>query len=169
MLSRIAKYSAGWRAKLPYVFGAVFVIHASWVATHVMLVADDRVDPWKLGGYGMYTTPSLQTHVEISYKAYGRDWRLAGPHAAFASDNADWRFLCRPPTERSIRSLLEREPVLEGRPVAYQLTRRFLDRAPIGPDWRPIAAGSLTYNENGEAVLAHEACGETHVMTITPP
>lgn len=33
-------------------------LHVVWVANHLRLVAKDAIDPWKLGGYGMYTGPA---------------------------------------------------------------------------------------------------------------
>src|SRR5262245_1176834 len=37
---------------------AILVLHVGWIANHMRLVANDRINPWRLGGYAMYTVAS---------------------------------------------------------------------------------------------------------------
>ena len=47
--------SAGWSLR-KLVIVALVVLHSVWIVVHLNLVSRDLINPWKLGGYGMYTT-----------------------------------------------------------------------------------------------------------------
>ena len=53
MLSRID-------ARKAVIFG-LLALHTVWIANHLRLVYQDRINPWRLGGYGMYTRPNSPT------------------------------------------------------------------------------------------------------------
>ena len=46
--------SAGWSLR-KLVIVALVVLHSVWIVVHLNLVSRDLINPWKLGGYGMYT------------------------------------------------------------------------------------------------------------------
>lgn len=43
----------------------IFGIHLTWVCVHMVMVYYEMVNPWKLGGYAMYTVPApcFSSHV----------------------------------------------------------------------------------------------------------
>ena len=45
----------GWSIRKGILVGLV-VLHSVWIVVHLNLVSRDLINPWKLGGYGMYTT-----------------------------------------------------------------------------------------------------------------
>lgn len=46
---------AGWSLRKATIVGLV-VLHSAWIVFHMILVSRELINPWKLGGYGMYTT-----------------------------------------------------------------------------------------------------------------
>lgn len=59
---------------LKFVIIAVLIFHTLWIANHLRWVATDQIDPWKLGGYGMYTVPSPKVSLNLI------DIRFSGGH-----------------------------------------------------------------------------------------
>ena len=47
--------------------GLLLLAHVGWICVHLGLVAKEQINPWKLGGYGMYTVPhyTALTHVFV--------------------------------------------------------------------------------------------------------
>ena len=56
---------AGFAFKL--LVGLLLLAHVGWICVHLNLVAREQINPWKLGGYGMYTMPHYKalTHVFV--------------------------------------------------------------------------------------------------------
>ena len=52
---------------LKLLVGLLLLAHAGWICVHLNLVAREQINPWKLGGYGMYTVPHYKalTHVFV--------------------------------------------------------------------------------------------------------
>lgn len=127
----------GFACKL--LIGVLLSLHVVWICVHLVLVAGERINPWKLGGYGMYTLPSPQalTHV-YTFNEAAEEWiEIPRKARAFESFEFDRRnhlhvFRCRPPSESSIVAFLDQNPHLRYRPLTLALSEQLFDREPIG-------------------------------------
>jgi hypothetical protein len=59
---------------LKFAIITVLIIHALWIVNHLRWVASDQINPWKLGGYGMYTAPDPNVTLTLF------DIRFPGAH-----------------------------------------------------------------------------------------
>jgi hypothetical protein len=58
---------AAWKRRIVY---ASLALIAAWPLVHVALVRRFELSPWKLAGWGMYTTPRFDL---LGMEIYGRD------------------------------------------------------------------------------------------------
>lgn len=66
---------------------ALLTIHTVWIGVHLVLVSQDRINPWKLGGYGMYTRPQAVPFYEIEVLANPGD-----DEGEWVDEFDDWGF-----------------------------------------------------------------------------
>jgi hypothetical protein len=60
---------SGWSAQKVVLLGLIS-LHATWIVFHLTLVSLELVNPWKLGGYGMYTTVHPKPGLHLSDSRY---------------------------------------------------------------------------------------------------
>lgn len=156
----------------------LLVVHAGWICVHLRLVSLDQINPWKLGGYGMYTVPNYMalTHVYLFDEATGQWAELPRSLNRFNSvlfDQANHLhvFRCRPPSAESLAAFMDENPQLRYRPLTIVLSEQRFSRAPIGVTREPFAnlqigwAGRETFAYRGE-VCGTAFSGE---RAYTPP
>jgi hypothetical protein len=122
--------SGGW--KRPIVNGGV-VLFALWPIAQLALVARYDVNPWKLGGFGMYSTPQLGCYFVMFGRAAGAtEWveiddlppELEEPLDDYLRLRRGIRELAEP--DGIARLILERRPALER--LAIEVRQLELDR-----------------------------------------
>ena len=58
----------------------IFIIHTLWIVVHLILVMNNQINPWKLGGYGMYTVPSPSFKIDVTgYDGLGNELAMEFP------------------------------------------------------------------------------------------
>lgn len=45
----------------------LFLLHSGWVCVHAYYHSQDMLNPWKLGGYAMYTRPTPRFYSDVYY------------------------------------------------------------------------------------------------------
>ena len=122
----------------------VFTVHCVWVAAHLFLVAGERVNPWKLGGYGMYTQPAPQLAVEVYTIAdddgFTAEWepvRFRGEQILLESGsigfsgNLERVFRCWPVPEYAVKAFLSMNKHIIGKPVLIRYVENKFDDGKI--------------------------------------
>lgn len=111
-----------WQKK---VLLGLLIVHVVWVCIHVYLAAQDAVNPWKMGGYGMYVEPKRSTAVDVHRVLGGVvDTRLHPTNLVrFMSANQDFNIYCKAPNARSLRYLITDNPDLIGEPFVIEIFR----------------------------------------------
>lgn len=112
---------------------SVFAAHCCWVAAHLWLVAGEKVNPWKLGGYGMYTQPAPQLAVKVftisDDASFAAEWEpsrfrgeavLLETGAIGFSGNLGRVFRCRPVPTYAVKAFLSMNAHLIGKPTLIQ-------------------------------------------------
>lgn len=123
---------------LKLLIGALLLVHTAWICIHLALVAQERINPWKLGGYGMYTVPHPDALTHVYYfDETAAKWveipRKARRFNSFAFDSRNYLhvFRCRPPSEASIVGFLDENPHLRHRPLTLALSEQVFERKPV--------------------------------------
>ena len=122
----------GWSSRKIILLGLI-VAHSAWIVFHLNLVSRGLVDPWKLGGYGMYTTVHPQPKMLLLDRRYaGRliadtEYKRRG----FVAKNFLFVLRCRPIALASLQDLFDENPKLVGVPLRIVITEQRLLRNPI--------------------------------------
>ena len=110
----------GWSVRKAILL-ALVIGHAVWIIVHLNLVSRELINPWKLGGYGMYTVP----HPSPAFTLFDR--RFDGLEITVSKDDRkkltwdNWFFVfrCRPITVASLQRYLRDNPRLVGIPLRF--------------------------------------------------
>ena len=150
----------GWGEKNPYLkfFIIIFLaLHFVWVSLHLFLVSEDLINPWKLGGYGMYTVPhdSPRTHVFLQESTTKRWTELDYSKNKFVTRqfeqlNHNNIFKCRFPTERSLAGFINENPHLRYQPLVIVVSKRVFSRYPIQVERQIRAKIEIAWSKNRE-------------------
>lgn len=133
--SGISRHGAGAQKVL---VAALLFVHTAWICIHLGLVATEQINPWKLGGYGMYTVPhyNARTHVYI-FDQNNRSWvelrRDQHKFNSYLFDNNNYLhvFRCHAPSEAAIVSFFDENPHLRYRPLLIAIGELRFSRYPI--------------------------------------
>ncbi len=148
--------------------GLLLLAHVGWICAHLILVATDQINPWKLGGYGMYTVPHHRpyTHVFViddwtkKWSELTRDRRLFN---TFGFDRRNFLhvFRCRAPSEDSIVAFMDENPHLRYRPLVIVMSEIQFARYPISLSREMYSKTEIAWN--GKTLFGYrgEICGKS--------
>lgn len=155
------KYLTNWQHYLLY---GLLIIHGVWIALHLSLVATDAVNPWKLGGYGMYVEPKrpvdLNVHTydhqaEIYITQGVNDWE-------FSQANYYFYFYCKPITRESLQLLFANNPDLTGKELKITLHAPEFKAEPLRIDYRQVQELYIEPENDNIFTYYGTVCGEPY-------
>lgn len=150
------------------IIGGLLALHVSWLCVHLWLVQSHQINPWKLGGYAMYTVPHLNplTHVFVFDDA-GQKWvELERRKALFNSyqfDKTDFLhvFRCRPPGLKSLIGFMDENPHLRYRPLTIAISERQFFKDPIRAERHPVMTLQIAWAGQTKFAYQGQICGES--------
>lgn len=153
----------GWSVQKILLLGLV-ALHAAWIAFHLNLVSRGLVNPWKLGGYGMYTTVSPQRKVLLLDRRYVGRVIAADTYKrrGFLAKNQMFVFRCKPITLASLQALFDENPKLVSVPLRIVITESRLLRNPIRPQITPYSFIDLKWQGWSRFEYVGKACDNTY-------
>lgn len=151
-----------------WIFAALLVFHIAWIANHMRLVAAGQINPWKLGGYGMYTVPQPTSRLLVIDAAFPRTptpVNLVRYLSAQRFRNPGRVFLCDHIPTESIRALIYENRNLIGRRIAIFVVEIRFVRKP--PSIERIVRGyvTLTWQDMHTFNYVSRFCGTEHAET----
>ncbi len=163
----------GWGEKNPYLkFFTITILslHLVWVSVHLLFVSKDLINPWKLGGYGMYTVPhdAPRTHVFLQESTTKRWTELDYSKNKFATRkfeqlNHNNIFKCRFPTERSLAGFIDENPHLRYQPLVIAVSKIVFSRYPIKVERQIRAKIEIAWSKNRESFgYRGQICGRNY-------
>jgi hypothetical protein len=155
----------------------VLVIHVAWIVNHLRWVANDEVNPWKLGGYGMYTVPSPSLRVDIkgilpsgavgildpdsySLRAFERSFRKTNPNRVFR---------CAHVEPANLRAFFDENPNLRGANLVLGFLDREFVRKPVGVRWREQGRVQVEWIGDRNLVYGSLFCGDVVTGEVSWP
>ena len=151
-----------------FLVGLLLLAHVGWICVHLNLVAREQINPWKLGGYGMYTVPHSKalTHVFVINDNSKKWFELARHRHLFNSFLFDLKnflhvFRCRASSEGSIVAFLDENPHLRYRPLVIALSEMRFTRKPLSSNREIYAKVEIAWN--GETLFGYrgDICGKS--------
>ena len=164
----------GGGVALKLLVGLLLLAHVGWIFVYLNLVAREQINPWKLGGYGMYTVPNLKafTHVFIIDDKSQKWSELARHRRLFNSFQFDFKnflhvFRCRAPSDESIVAFMDENPHLRYRPLVLALSENRFTRNPIGTNREIYAKAEIGWA--GKTIFGYrgEICGKPFEGKVT--
>lgn len=152
------------RSVIRVILLALIGLHGAWIVIHMNLVSRELINPWKLGGYGMYTTthPSPALYLfdrrfdgfEIPSKTYDL--------ANFERENKYFIFRCRPITATSLQTFFNEHARFVGIPLKFVVTERKILRNPIRLKRVPQANLIIRWTGKSAFEYVTKVCGEVY-------
>ncbi|WP_415893883.1 hypothetical protein ACMXYN_05665 [Neptuniibacter sp. PT8_73] len=152
-----------WLNKYFSLMGMFLALQLSWCIAHVLLVSNGDVNPWKLGGYGMYTTPAYCPLPEITiegtnyvpsnrvYSIYKREM-LAGCLSTL-----------RDFYETLLKELHQKREALAGLTIKFHHTE--LDKETMKAKYVSSGQAKIEIN-NGLVTINEELCSRIRKLTF---
>jgi hypothetical protein len=153
------------------VFG-LLILHIGWIANHIRWVVNDEINPWKLGGYAMYTVPSPNLIIRV-YDARNPEIRIPARMLQFESatrfTNAGRSFRCAGIPARALRAFFGENRELIGRSIALVFFERVFVRAP--PSTKTENKGLVVVTWQGPQNFSYTSrfCGKEETVSATLP
>lgn len=107
---------------LNFVIIATLIFHALWIVNHLRWAANEQINPWKLGGYGMYTVPPPRVKLvfldlqnpDAPRRIDPRSYSLTHYLETTKFTNINRVFRCAHVKPRELKTLFEENPQLRG-------------------------------------------------------
>jgi hypothetical protein len=150
------------------IVAALLVLHIAWVANHLRLVANDQIDPWKLGGYGMYTVPARTARLMVFDAAIPEQptkVNLIRYLTAQRFTNPGRVFRCAHPTTASLQALIYENRNLIGRNIVLVVSENRFVRNPPSVSRRVQGVVKVTWQDMQTFTYVSKFCDSEHTET----
>jgi len=155
-----------------WVVAALVILHIGWIANHMRWVATDQINPWKLGGYAMYTVPPPLSKFQV----YDADFpdapaTVSGMRYEVAErlTNAGRTFRCAPPSPAAMLSFFEENGNLIGKHLAFIYTELRFYRAPRSVKREIQGVVELSWQNERTFTYRTSFCGKEASQSATLP
>jgi hypothetical protein len=161
--------SADWRK---WALFGLLILHIAWIGNHLRLVATDQINPWRLGGYGMYTVPNPAANFEV-YSADSPDVPLPINRLKFeAADrltNPGRTFRCADVSAASLRAFFDENSFLIGTNLVFVFTERLFVHIPPSVEERTQGTVEVKWPDERSFTATSKFCGKEHTETVVLP
>lgn len=158
----------GFKNWQTYILLGLLLVHSVWITYHLSLVARGAVNPWKMGGYAMYTKPSSGVDVVVNViKNTNRedktDTVIPGTYRprllAFYRKNWDFNLYCKPVTAASLIQLFSDNPRFENEDLFLELFAYRLQISPLSQNPEKIAEVEVFWQDQNSFSFQTNTCG----------
>lgn len=153
---------------LKYVIIATLVVHTLWIVNHLRWVATGQVNPWKLGGYGMYTAPPPRvTLILLDLRDPGAPRRIDPSTFSLTRFQAMSRFTnisrvfrCAHVKQEALKVFFEENTQLRGNNLGFlYLENRFFHNPAVSLKQAKQGRVSVIWTDNDSFEYTSEFCG----------
>lgn len=150
------------------VFGLV-ILHIGWIGNHVRLVANDQIDPWRLGGYGMYTIPSPYPRFEVFDPNFLEIPLPVKTLRYEAADRTNPRrvFRCVHVSSASLRGFFDENRNLIGRNLVFIFSERRFFHTPPSTKREKQGEVIVTWQSARTFTYTSRFCGKELARSVT--
>jgi hypothetical protein len=155
-----------------WIIGGVLILHIAWIGNHMRWIANDQINPWRLGGYAMYTVPSLGQRTRV-YEPHSPDAPLTVNMLPFEKatrlTNNGRTFRCASVPASALLAFFEANQSLIGTNLVFVYSERQFVRRP--PSTKRVAKGMVDLIWQDERSFTHtnRFCGKEKTASVTLP
>ena len=138
----------------------IFIVHALWASHHMLLHHQDKVNPWKGGGYAMYTIPSPQPEAVVLYESNLDEWQQVDPSnlTLFNKQRKHNTYYCKIFTEKDLLVLLSTNPQIIGMNTEIHFVKWVMNKFPITMEQHQYGGVRLFWPDDGVYSYVHQNC-----------
>ncbi|MEM7634889.1 MAG: hypothetical protein AAF299_10040 [Pseudomonadota bacterium] len=151
----------GWSVQ-KVILLALIAVHAAWIVFHLTLVSRELVNPWKLGGYGMYTTAHPKPAIHVFDSRFGSvEVSISDEdRLQMARENNYFILRCHPLSVDSLQNFLKNNPRFVGVPLRFIISELKMLRDPIRPERLPHAILEIRWTGQTTFKYAGKVCDQ---------
>jgi hypothetical protein len=150
----------------------LLVIHIAWIANHMRWIANDQINPWRMGGYAMYTVPLPAARIQL-FDADFPDTpiraKLLQYERATRLTNYDRTFRCANVPASALLAFFEENQDLIGRNLAFIYYERRLVRTPPGAKRVTQGMVVVIWRDERSFSYTNRFCGREETASATLP
>jgi hypothetical protein len=153
----------------------VFIFHTLWIVNHLRWVATEQINPWKLGGYGMYTVPPPRVRLHLfdirfpgaHYMLDPSTYSLTGYEMTSKFTNIGRVFRCAHIKPDQLKVFFEENPQLRGNHLRLLYLEDKLIQKPISV--KRVRQGRVTIIWTGKDFFEYtsEFCGSQEIGKVS--
>jgi hypothetical protein len=150
----------------------LLILHIGWIANHMRWVATDQINPWKLGGYAMYTVPAPMANFQVYDAEFPDTPALVNTmryEAAERFTNSGRTFRCAQVPPAALREFFEENGNLIGKHLAFIYTERRFNRNPRSIKREIQGVMELSWQDARTFTYRTSFCGKERTQTATLP
>jgi hypothetical protein len=156
------------RSNIPkLVIIAVLIVHSLWIVNHLRWVATKQINPWKLGGYGMYTVPTPRPSIQLFdlqnpsavQRIDPRSYSLDNYRAVTRLSNSNRVFRCTHVGAEELKALFEENPQLRGNNLGLLYLEDMFVHEPVSVKRVRQGRVTVTWIGKGFFEFTSEFCG----------
>ena len=153
-----------------WVVMGILVLHVAWLVNHMRLVAADQINPWRLGGYGMYTVPNPGYRILV-YDPASPDQPLPVNFMrydiAIRFTNAGRTFRCANMSSKSLLSFFNENRNLIGRDVVFVFGERRFIRSPPSSERKTQGVAFIKWQDTQNFIVLNKFCGREETEAVS--
>lgn len=148
----------------------LLALHIVWIGNHMRLVANDQINPWRLGGYAMYTVPNLSLRMQV-YDASFPDMPIEVNRLkyelALRFTNATRTFRCANESAAALRAFFDENSTLIGRQLVLVYSERRFVRVPPSTKRQIQGMVIVTWQDERSFTFTNRFCGREVTESAT--
>lgn len=153
------------------------IIHSLWIVNHLRWVAADQINPWKLGGYGMYTAPQPNATLSLidirfpggHYFLDPSTYKLSRYRMMTKFTNINRAFRCAHVKPDQLKMIFEENPQLRGNHLRLLYLEDKFIKMPVST--KRVIQGRVTIIWTGKDFFEYtsEFCGSQETVRVSLP
>ena len=148
-----------------WLLSALVIAHIAWIANHLRLVANDEINPWRLGGYGMYTVPDPAARYQVFDKldpSAPLPVVKGGFDIAQRFRNPGRVFRCAPAAPEALRAFFEQNSNLVERDIVILYSEVRFHRTPPSLSRETQGAVFVSWQDMHTFTYTSKFCGREY-------
>jgi hypothetical protein len=161
--------SANWQRWIVF---SVLALQIVWIANQLRLVMTDQINPWRLGGYGMYTVPFPVSSFEV-YSSDSPDVPLPVNKKRFEMvarlTNPSRTFRCADVSPESLLGFFDENSFLIGTKLIFTFKEERFIHVPPSVENQVQGVVDVDWQDDRTFTATNKFCGKEHAVSVVLP
>jgi hypothetical protein len=150
----------------------LLILHMAWIGNHMRWIANDQINPWRLGGYAMYTVPSPSQRtrvIDANFPDAFLKVRMGEYEKATRLTNFNRTFRCANVPAAALLAFFGENQTMIGRNLVFVYSERQLVRTPLAAKRVVNGMVDVTWQDGRTFTYTNKFCGREETASATLP